>query len=98
MKWTRVASEVDARIRGLSPFPGAWFELPTEKGPLRVKVLLSCLEDGAGEPGEVLDDALLVACGEGAVRLLKVQREGRGPQEAEAFLNGRPVPAGTRLG
>ena len=98
IKWTRAAAEVDARIRGLSPFPGAWFELPTDKGPLRVKVLLSAQEAGAGEPGEVLDDALLVACGEGAVRLLKVQREGRGPQEAEAFLNGRPVPAGTRLG
>lgn len=98
VKWTRGASEVDARIRGLSPFPGAWFELPTDKGPLRVKVLLSAREPGSGAPGEVLDDALLVACGEDAVRLLKVQREGRGPQEAEAFLNGRPVPAGTRLG
>ena len=98
IKWTRTAAEVDARIRGLSPFPGAWFELPTDKGPLRVKVLLSAQEAGSGEPGEVLDDALLIACGEGAVRLLKVQREGRGPQEAEAFLNGRPVPAGTRLG
>jgi methionyl-tRNA formyltransferase len=98
IKWTRTAAEVDARIRGLSPFPGAWFELPTDKGPLRVKVLLSAQEAGSGEPGKVLDDALLVACDEGAVRLLKVQREGRGPQEAEAFLNGRPVPAGTWLG
>ena len=82
----------------MSPFPGAWFELPTEKGPVRVKALLSAFEDAAGEPGVTLDDRLLVATGEGAVRLLKVQREGRGPQDAETFLRGTPVPAGTRLG
>ena len=84
-------------MRGLSPFPGAWFELPTDKGPVRVKALLSRLEDGQGAPGRVLDDALLVACGEGAVRLLRVQREGKGPQDAETFLRGAPVAAGTRL-
>ncbi len=95
--WTKPAAEIDAKIRGLSPFPGAWFELPTEKGPLRVKALLSRLEDGAGAPGVALDDALLIACGEGAVRLLRVQREGRGPQDAETFLRGLAVPAGTQL-
>jgi methionyl-tRNA formyltransferase len=88
---------VDRKIRGLSPFPGAWFELPTEKGPVRVKALLSAFEDVDGAPGEVLDEALLVACSEGAVRLLRVQREGRGPQDAEAFLRGTPVAPGTRL-
>jgi methionyl-tRNA formyltransferase len=98
IRWDLPAAEVDRKIRGLSPFPGAWFELPGDKGPVRVKALLSCLEDGHGAPGETLDEGLLVACGEGAVRLLRVQREGKGPQDAETFLNGRPVPAGVRLG
>jgi methionyl-tRNA formyltransferase len=91
--WTRPAREVDCMIRGLSPHPGAWFELDGE----RVKVLMSRLGQGQGAPGEALDDALLIACGEGAVRLLIVQREGRGPLEAEAFLRGRPVAQGQRL-
>jgi methionyl-tRNA formyltransferase len=95
--WSRPALEVDRKIRGLSPFPGAWFTLPTDKGSVRVKALLSAFEEGQGEPGTVLDAALLVACGEGAVRLLRVQREGRGPQDAEVFLRGAAVPAGTRL-
>jgi methionyl-tRNA formyltransferase len=98
LKWTSPAVEIDRKIRGLSPFPGAWFEAPSEKGPVRVKALLSCVEEGRGEPGEVLDDGLLVACGEGAVRLLKVQREGRGPQDVEVFLRGFPLKPGTRLG
>jgi methionyl-tRNA formyltransferase len=96
--WTKPAAEIDRKIRGLSPFPGAWFQLPTAKGPVRVKALLSTFEDVDGRPGEVLDDRLLVAGGEGAVRLLRVQREGRGPQDAEAFLHGQPVAAGTLLG
>jgi methionyl-tRNA formyltransferase len=96
--WTRPAAEIDRKIRGLSPFPGAWFSLPTDKGPVRVKALLSAFEDRDGTPGEVLDDRLLVAGSEGAVRLLRVQREGRGPQDAEAFLRGQPVGAGTMLG
>jgi methionyl-tRNA formyltransferase len=97
--WTRPAAEIDRKIRGLSPFPGAWFSLPTgRQRPVRVKVLLSAFEDGDGRPGEVLDDRLLVAAGEGAVRLLRVQREGRGPQDAEAFLRGQRVGAGTILG
>ena len=97
IRWDKPAAEVDRKIRGLSPFPGAWFELPTDKGPVRVKALLSRLEDGQGAPGRVLDDALLISCGEGAVRLLRVQREGKGPQDAEAFLRGAPVAAGTEL-
>lgn len=98
LNWSKPGEEVDRKIRGLSPFPGAWFTLPTEKGPIRVKALLSAYEDRDGQPGETLDDRLLVACGSGAVRLLRVQREGRGPQDAEAFLRGTPVPAGTTLG
>jgi methionyl-tRNA formyltransferase len=95
--WTRPAREVDRQIRGLSPFPGAWFLLPTERGEVRVKALLSTFEDADGAPGAALDDRLLVACGAGAVRLLKVQREGRGAQDAEVFLRGQPVAAGTTL-
>jgi methionyl-tRNA formyltransferase len=96
--WTKPGLDIDRKIRGLSPFPGAWFELPTDKGPIRVKALLSAFEDADGAPGTVLDSRLLVATGEGAVRLLRVQREGRGPQDAEAFLRGQAVAAGTVLG
>jgi methionyl-tRNA formyltransferase len=95
--WARPGREVDRKIRGLSPSPGAWFSLPTDKGPVRVKALLSSFEDADGAPGEVLDERLLVGTGEGAVRLLRVQREGRGPQDAEAFLRGAPVAPGARL-
>ena len=91
--WTRPAVEVDRRIRGLSPFPGAWFE---HEGA-RIKVLGSTLADGGGAPGEVLDDALLVACGDGAVRLTRLQRAGKGAQDADVFLRGMPVARGTRL-
>ena len=91
--WTRPAREVDCMIRGLSPAPGAWFELDG----VRVKALLSRRGQGSGAPGEVLDDNLLVACGEGAVRLIAVQREGRGSLAADVFLRGHPVPTGARL-
>ncbi|WP_304186432.1 methionyl-tRNA formyltransferase [Phenylobacterium aquaticum] len=97
LNWTRPAAEVDGKIRGLSPFPGAWFEFLGDKGPIRVKALLSRVEGGHGAPGTVLDDQLLIACGDGAVRLLKVQREGKGPQEAEVFLRGFPLAAGRVL-
>lgn len=93
--WTRSAASVDRHIRGLSPFPGAWFEVPGEKGPVRVKALASRVNPAAGHPGEALDDGLLIACGEGAVRLLRLQREGKGPQDAEVFLRGFRLPAGT---
>ena len=96
--WSRPAAGLDAHIRGLSPFPGAWFEAPSMRGPTRVKVLLSCVTERDGPAGEVLDDALAVGCGTGAVRLLRLQREGRGPQDAADFLRGLPLPPGTRLG
>ena len=89
--WRRPAAEVDCRIRGLSPFPGAWFEAAGEKKPVRIKALLSCVEEGEGAPGEVLDDRLLIACGEGAVRILTAQREGRGAQALDDFVRGFPV-------
>ena len=93
--WTRPAAEIDAQIRGLSPFPGAWCEAPDGT---RMKVLMSRLEAGQGEPGAVLDDGLLIACGEGAVRLVRVQREGRAAQEASEFLKGFAIAAGSQLG
>ncbi|WP_397416701.1 methionyl-tRNA formyltransferase [Phenylobacterium sp.] len=96
--WTLDGQTLDRRIRGLSPAPGAWFELPTDKGAVRVKALLSAYEDVSGKPGVTLDDRLLVAAGVGAVRLLRLQREGKGPQDAEVFLRGAAVPAGTQLG
>jgi methionyl-tRNA formyltransferase len=98
LDWTKDGRTLDRKIRGMSPFPGAWFELPTDKGPVRVKALLSTFEDEAGPPGVTLDDRLLVGTSDGAVRLLRVQREGRGPQDAEVFLRGTPVPRGTTLG
>ncbi|MES1202053.1 MAG: methionyl-tRNA formyltransferase [Pseudomonadota bacterium] len=91
--WTKPAHEVDRQIRGLAPFPGAWFML----GEVRVKALRTRLGMGQARPGEALDDALLIACGEGAVRLTEAQREGRSPMQAEEFLRGTPVPAGTLL-
>ena len=97
IKWSRSAEEVDRRIRGLSPFPGAWFTAPSDRGPVRVKALLSRVEPGQGAAGRALDDALLIACGSGAVRLLRAQREGRGAQDAEMFLRGFALPAGSEL-
>jgi len=92
--WSRPAVDISLHIRGLSPFPGAWCEMAGH----RVKLLMAEAATGQGPPGTTLDDALTVACGTGAVRLTRVQREGRGPQDAAAFLRGLPVPAGTRLG
>ncbi len=97
LRWNHDGTLVDRRIRGLAPFPGAWFTAPTPKGPVRVKALLSRAEDAAGEPGVLLDEAFLVACGSGAVRILAAQREGRGPQSAAEFLRGFPLRTGERL-
>lgn len=91
--WTRPAAEVDCQIRGLSPFPGAW----TMAGEVRVKALLSRVEDADGPPGAVLDDGLLIACGTGAVRLLRAQREGRAAQDVAEFVRGFPLAPGTVL-
>ncbi|MEE2525488.1 methionyl-tRNA formyltransferase [Hyphobacterium sp. HN65] len=95
--WSRQATDVANQIRGLSPFPGAWFELPTSKGRSRVKVHLAKVEEGEGAPGTALDDELLVACGDEAVRLTRLQREGKSAMEADEFLRGNALPAGTVL-
>ena len=92
--WTQSWNKVHDHCRGLSPFPGAWFE-HSKAG--RIKVLRSTKASGAGEPGRVLDDDLTVACGEGAIRLLELQRAGRQPMCAEEFLRGTPIPRGSKL-
>ena len=94
IEWRQPWNEVHDHCRGLSPFPGAWFE-HTSAG--RIKILRSTKGSGVGEPGRVLDDELIVACGEGAIRLLELQREGRKPMRAEEFLRGTPIPRGTQL-
>ena len=75
-------------IRGLSPFPGAWFEMELAGKPVRIKALRSSLADGTGAPGALLGDDLVIACGAGAVRLIQVQREGKGAMDAATFLRG----------
>ncbi|HWK96376.1 MAG TPA: methionyl-tRNA formyltransferase [Pseudolabrys sp.] len=91
--WSRPAHDVHNHIRGLSPFPGAWFEFDGA----RVKVLRSTLGSGSGAPGTALDDALTIACGDGAVRLVQVQREGKKAMSAEEFLRGNTVTRGARV-
>jgi methionyl-tRNA formyltransferase len=95
--WTRPWREVHDHIRGLSPFPGAWFEIAGPRESARVKVLRTTKGEGAGEPGTVLDDQLTVACGGGAVRILELQRAGRPTMKAQEFLRGTPIAAGTRF-
>jgi methionyl-tRNA formyltransferase len=92
--WSRPANAVHDHIRGLSPFPGAWFDVDGT----RVKALRSTLAAGHGAPGEVLDDALTVACKAGAVRLVEVQKAGSRAMPAVEFLRGTPLATGTRLG
>ena len=92
--WAQPASAVHNHIRGLSPFPGAWFE---HEG-VRVKVLRSTMAQASGAPGTVLDDSLTIACSERAVRLLQVQRAGKQPMSAQEFLRGARIAPGTRLG
>ena len=95
--WSHPAKAVHDHVRGLSPIPGAFCEIERGGKVERLKVLRTALVDGAGAPGTALDDALTIACGEGAVRLVAVQRAGKGPMAAADFLRGTPVVAGTRL-
>jgi methionyl-tRNA formyltransferase len=83
--------------RGLSPSPGAWFEIAKAGAPLRVSVLRAIRGEGSGPPGTVLDNRLTIACGEGAVRIVELRREGRKPMKAEEFLHGTRLPAGTQV-
>jgi len=92
--WTQAWREVHDHCRGLSPFPGAWFELA---GAGRVKALRTTKGDGGGRPGQVLDDKLTVACGENAVRLVELQRAGGKPMRTEEFLRGMPIARASML-
>jgi methionyl-tRNA formyltransferase len=92
--WAKPAREIDCRIRALSPVPGAW----CEAGGERLKVLYAEPVDAGGEPGQILDDVLTVACGDSALRLTRVQRAGRGPMEAADLLRGYKLARGDRLG
>ncbi len=95
--FTRPAADVHNLIRGLSPFPGAWFEVGPADKRERVKVLRAQLADASGLAGTVLDDQLTIACGEGALRLILLQRAGRKPMGVAEFLRGYNLPPGTRV-
>jgi methionyl-tRNA formyltransferase len=95
--WTRPWQPVHDHCRGLSPFPGAWFEIPGAGAPLRVKVLRTTRGEGSGAPGTVLDERLTIACEEGAVRIVELQRGGRAPMKADEFLRGVRLTVGTRV-
>jgi methionyl-tRNA formyltransferase len=97
INWRTMAADVHNRIRGLSPHPGAWFEIELNGKSERIKVLRSTLAEGAGHPGTLLDDRLTIACGEDAVRLTQVQRAGKRPMRAEDFLRGAKLPVGASL-
>ncbi|CDL00097.1 10-formyltetrahydrofolate:L-methionyl-tRNA(fMet) N-formyltransferase [Magnetospirillum gryphiswaldense MSR-1 v2] len=93
LDWNRPAVELERQVRGLTPWPGVWCQVGEE----RLKVLAAGLAEGSGAPGTVLDDSLLVACGSGALRLLRVQRAGKGPMEAADLLRGFAIPRGSIL-
>ena len=98
INWRLLARDVHDRIRGLSPHPGAWFEVEINGKRERIKALRSTLASGSGAPGTLLDDRLTIACGEGALRLTEVQRAGKKPMVAEDFLRGVTLHPGTTLG
>ena len=95
--WTRPARDVLRHIHGLSPFPGAWCEMSIEGAPARVKLLRGEIADGSGAPGDLLDDRLTVACRQGALRILELQRAGKQPMKTEDFLRGTPLEPPMRL-
>ncbi len=95
--WRRPAADLHNQIRGLSPFPGAFFEADLGRGVERVKVLRTRVENGSGGPGRALDDTGLIACGTGSLRLLRVQRAGKGEMAFEEFARGRPLTRGATL-
>lgn len=97
INWSRSAVELDRQIRGLSPFPGAFFEMTRRGKRERVKVLRATPVSGKAEPGTLLDDALTIACGDGALRLLEVQRAGKARVKAADFLRGLSLTVGESL-
>ena len=96
--WSASAQTIHDHIRGLAPFPGAYTMIDLGKGPERVKILRAAITEGAGAPGQILDDALTIACGNGALRLLDLQRAGAKALPVDLFLRGVSLPAGQRIG
>ena len=95
--WHKPAPLVLRHVHGLSPFPGAWCEMPIEGEAVRVKILRCAVADGSGEPGKLLDDHLTVGCGDGAIRIVELQRAGKAPMKADEFLRGTPLRPPARL-
>ena len=95
--FSKPAKDVHNHIRGLSPFPGAWFEAEIGGKVERIKVLASALAEGSGAPGTVIGEDAMIACGDGAVRLVRLQKAGGKPLEAREFLRGTPLTSGLRL-
>ena len=95
--WNKPARDVLRHIHGLSPFPGAWCEIAIEGAPARIKILRGEIADRSGAPGDLLDDRLTVACQQGALRILELQRAGKQPMKAEEFLRGSPLEPPVRL-
>ncbi len=93
INWDKSAHEVSAHIRGLSPFPGAW----CDHAGKRLKILNAEACNGSGSPGTAIDDRLTIACGTGAIRLTALQMAGSKATDAAGFLNGHPVPTGTKF-
>jgi methionyl-tRNA formyltransferase len=93
LDWTLPAVQLERAIRAFTPWPGAWFDYRGE----RFKVLAAEVVEGSGPPGSVIDDRLSVACGERALRLLKIQRSGRAVLDTDAFLRGFPLAKGSRI-
>ena len=95
--WNKPARAVLRHIHGLSPFPGAWCEMASEDEPARLKILRCEMIDRSGAPGDVLDDHLTIACQQGAMRILELQRAGKAPMKAADFLRGTPLKPPMRL-
>ncbi|HEY0912085.1 MAG TPA: methionyl-tRNA formyltransferase, partial [Bradyrhizobium sp.] len=95
--WDKPAHSVLRHIHGLSPFPGAWCEISIEGAAARIKILRCEMMELSGTPGDLLDDHLTVACAQGAIRILELQRAGKGPMKAEEFLRGTPLKPPLRL-
>lgn len=95
--WTKSARDVLRHCHGLSPFPGAWFEIAIDGAPVRIKVLRCELAMGSGAPGDLLDDKLTIACGDSAIRVLDLQRAGKQPMKAQDFLRGTPLKPPLRV-
>ncbi len=96
--WQQPARAVLRHIHGLSPFPGAWCELPLDGEPVRLKILRCVLASGSAQPGELLDEQMTIACGDGAIRIIELQRAGKAPMKAVEFLRGTPLKPPLRFG